>query len=295
MNAARGEGPHAPQVPGGRTLKYTLHFELFGVENLMDYGQLYNQRVAATYDEDCLGLLAGARRLAIAQLVASDLAPTATVLDLGVGTGESLCALLPRFPHGRKIGIDLSGKMIEAAQRKLAFEAHVDDACNVGAHVPAGSVDLVLAHFLTSFVSRPRLFSAAATALRPGGLFSVVSTTTEAFLKIRNWIGQFLDDPAGVQAANPSPETGAALAEELRTAGFEILAIETFRQPVIFASFEETIGWGIRSGFFAHSIEAIGLDRLAPIAHLPGIFPFEEEYVGVAILAAPIGSGTALG
>ena len=50
----------------------------------MDYGRLYDEHVADTYDEDALGLLAGARNLAIAQIIASALPAHATILDLGV-------------------------------------------------------------------------------------------------------------------------------------------------------------------------------------------------------------------
>ena len=69
------------------------------------------------------------------------------------------------------IGIDLSARMIEAAQRKLPLEAHVDDACNAEKHVPAASVDLTLAHFLTTFVDRPRLFRTAAATLHQKDCF----------------------------------------------------------------------------------------------------------------------------
>lgn len=253
----------------------------------MDYGKLYDEQVAGTYDEDELGLLAGARSLALWQIAASDLPVDATVVDLGVGTGETLVALTPRFPEGRFVGIDLSAGMIEIARGKLDFEWHVDDACNVGAHVPAGTADLVVAHFLTTFVDRPRLFEAARATLGEGGLFSVVSTTGEAFAKLSAVVDSFLGASVA-RAASPAPADTEALVAEVRAVGFEVKAIEVFRKPVRFESFEECLAWGVRSGFFAHAIEAIGIDRVMGYADVPGIFPLDDEYVGVALLAAPI-------
>jgi len=252
----------------------------------MDYGQLYDRHVADTYDEDTLGLLAGGRNLAVAQIAESALPADATVLDLGVGTGQTLTAIAPRFPQARMIGIDLSPRMIAAAQGKLPFDAHVDDACNAGRYVPAHSVDLVIAHFLTSFVHRPSLFGTAHAVLKPGGLLSVVSTTSEAFHRARVGVDQLLGNAGIIDQVSPSPETGAVLRAEIEAAGFEIRSLETFRRPIIFPSFDETLKWGLQSGFFAHAVEAIGLEKVSALAPLTeGMFPFHDEYVGVAILA----------
>jgi SAM-dependent methyltransferase len=249
----------------------------------MHYGRLYDEQVADSYDEDTLGLLTGVRSLAVNQILGSGIGTSPAILDLGVGTGETLRALAPHCTDARMIGIDLSARMIEVAQQKLAFTAHVDDACNAGAHIPAGSIDLALAHFLTSFVDRPRLFSVARETLKPGALFSVVSTPHAAFGKIRSIASKVLSSEA-VAAAAPAP-TEEELLAEVEAAGFEIVATDVFRSPVKFVGFDQAVEWGMKSGFFAQSIAAIGLDRLRPFAKLPGIFPISDQYVGVALLA----------
>jgi predicted TPR repeat methyltransferase len=252
----------------------------------MHYGRLYDEQVADSYDEDALGLLAGVRSLGVAQIFEARVADDAVVLDLGVGTGATLSALAPRIPNARMIGIDLSVRMIEIAQRKLPFEAHVDDACNAGARVPAASVDLVLAHFLTSFVDRPSLFGAARGTLKAGGLFSVVSTPHAAFKNVRQIVGALLGE-AAVNAAAPAP-TVDELTAEVQGAGFEILASNSFQRAVEFQSFDEAVEWGMKSGFFAQGIDAIGLDTIRQFADTPGVFPLADEYVGVALLARAI-------
>jgi SAM-dependent methyltransferase len=251
-------------------------------------GQLYDEQIADTYDIDALGLLSGARALSVAQLERCGLAADTSILDLGVGTGESLIQLAKLFPSGRKVGIDLSARMIEIAQSKLAFDAHVDDACNAGAYVAPASIDLAVCHFLTTFVDRPRLFRVARTALRPGGLFSVVSTPDEAFATLRKHVAPIVGE-AALHAANPAPKSAEALADELVAAGFEVRSLERFRRRIVFETFEQTFTWGLKSGFFTHLIAALDMDRLTAFATGDGakLFPFEDEYVGVVILASP--------
>jgi SAM-dependent methyltransferase len=249
----------------------------------MHFGRLYDERVADSYDEDTLGLLAGVRSLAVGQILTTGVVDNPTVLDLGVGTGETLRVLAPHLAGAHMIGIDLSARMIEIAHQKLEFEAHIDDACNAAAHVAAATVDLALAHFLTSFVDRPKLYAAARSTLKPGALFSVVSTPHAAFGKFRTIAGTVLGADT-VAAAAPAP-TEAELAAEVTAAGFDILATDTFRSTIEFAGFDEVVDWGMKSGFLAQSISAIGLDRLRPFASMPGLFPLSDEYVGVALLA----------
>jgi len=252
----------------------------------MHYGQLYDEQVAASYDDDALGLLAGVRSIGVAQILEAGVPADAVMLDLGVGTGESLRALAHSAAPARMIGIDLSPRMIEIAQRKVSFEAHIDDACNAEAHVAPGSVDISLAHFITSFVDRPRLFGAARATLKPGGLFSVLSTPYAAFANIRRIVRALLGDEV-VNAAAPAP-TLDELTADLHGAGFAVLSADTFRCPVEFRSFDEAVTWGMKSGFFTQAIDAIGLDRIRQFADMPGVFPLADEYLGVAVLARAI-------
>lgn len=254
-----------------------------------DYGQIYDEKVAATYDQDSWGLLAGGRALAMDQIRRLGLPENTSVLDLGVGTGSSLSELAKAFPLGRRVGIDLSARMIASAREKIAFEAHVDDACNAGAHVAPGSIDLVLAHFLTTFVDRSRLFGVVKAALAPNGFFSVVSTPGEAFGKVTGYAAALVGQDA-IRAASPAPLTVDSLAEELRAAGFEVCEVERFRRPIVFEGVDHLMSWGVRSGFFAHTFEALGTDRMEQLrsfAEGSGLFPLEDEYVSGVILARP--------
>lgn len=258
-------------------------------EARIDVGRLYDAKVADTYDQDAWGLLAGGRALAMQQIERCGLAEDCAVLDLGVGTGESLCTLAKMFPRCRRIGVDLSARMIARAQEKISFEAHVDDACNADAHVASGSLDLVLAHFLTTFVDRAKLFAVARKVLRSGGLLSIVSTPGEAFAKVNGYANAMVGEEV-MADANPAPKSVESLAEEVRAAGLEVRQIERFRRPIVFETVDQTLEWGTKSGFFAHTFEALGAERLAqlrPMVESAGIFPIEDEYVAAVILASP--------
>ncbi len=252
----------------------------------MDYGKLYDDRVADTYDADALGLLTGVRSLALAQIRGAALPDDATIVDLGAGTGLTLVALADRFPRSRMIAIDLSARMLETARKRLKLEAHVDDVCNLGRHVAPASVDLALAHFLTTFVDRPRFFRSTAAALRPGGLISVVSTTGDAFRGVRTNVDRLLGQVGLSARLSPAPEDAASLGAELEAAGFAVVEQETFRKPVVFRNFDEGLQWGTESGFFAHAVESLGPLKLKLLSALSrGLFPFHDEYVGSALLA----------
>ena len=79
--------------------------------------------------------------------------------------------------------------------------------------------------------------------------------------------------------------------QELRDAGFEIRTRETFRRAIVFQSFEEALEWGLKSGFFAHAVAGLGMEKVSMLSGLTkGMFPFHDEYVGIAILAARRGA-----
>ncbi|WP_435134967.1 class I SAM-dependent methyltransferase [Actinacidiphila sp. bgisy144] len=101
-----------------------------------------------------------------------------TALDLGCGEGGDAIWLAGQ--GWRVVGVDISRKALERAA------AHAEDAGLTGqvewrrhdlaADFPAGSYDLVSAHFLHSPVEMPReaILRSAAAAVAPGGVLLVV-------------------------------------------------------------------------------------------------------------------------
>jgi trans-aconitate 2-methyltransferase len=100
-------------------------------------------------------------------------AETATVLDVGCGTGrvtEDLAALVPR---GRVLAIDASPDMVELARRRLGDRAEVwcQDVLELDLDQPADAiVSTATLHWVTD---HDELWRRLARALRPGGVLEV--------------------------------------------------------------------------------------------------------------------------
>ena len=98
------------------------------------------------------------------------IAPDATVLDVGCGTGRVTEALLALVPRGRVLALDASQEMVELARRRLGDRATVwrQDVLDLELEEP---VDAVMSTAALHWVGdHDRLWARLARALRPGGV-----------------------------------------------------------------------------------------------------------------------------
>lgn len=227
--------------------------------------RIYN-RVADRYDEDWSGLYAAARKHCLGQIIehADELDRPAT-LDLGVGTGNSLKELRDLLPLGECTGLDVSAGMLQRSADKLDNGARLlqADAVDAIRYVPPESIDLLLCHFLLSFVDASRLYQTAYRLLRPGAMISL-ATSTRGSLR-ETYSGRFsraarlLGVQRAVNAAS-TPADHSECLEELRAHGFDIVAERLYRQPVSFDSFADVRDWALNSGWAAAALDdRIGL------------------------------------
>jgi ubiquinone/menaquinone biosynthesis C-methylase UbiE len=252
----------------------------------MDIGELYDEHIADTYDSDALGLLRGGRELALQQLAPHLRALEGdVVVDLALGTGESLLALKPRLPGARLHGIDISARMLAVARQKLP-EVHTihDDAARVGQHFGPGSVDVALMHFLTTYIDARAVIRDVAIALKPGGYLSLVSSTYESFPAIHALALSVLP-PELIKSVNPAPEGGAELAELMRAAGLDVVEQANFERPIAFEGPAELALWGMQSGFFTHVLSVLPPAQLQALASQSEHFPLQDRYQAAALLA----------
>ncbi len=97
------------------------------------------------------------------------IAPDATVLDVGCGTGRVTEALLELVPRGRVLAFDASAEMVELARGRLGERAQVwcQDVLDLVLDEP---VDAIVSTATFHWVGdHDRLWAALAGSLRPGG------------------------------------------------------------------------------------------------------------------------------
>lgn len=251
----------------------------------MNIGKLYDESIASTYDNDENALLSGARALALRQIethVAA--AEMRAVVDLAVGTGESLVAIRRLFPEAELHGIDLSEEMLRIATTKLDFNAVHDDVVNTGRHVAPATMNLALMHFLTTFIDGKEVVGKTSETLVPGGYYSIVSSTFEAFPAVYG-LAKMIFPEEFIRSKNPAPENTDEVVSFCTHAGLEIVAVERFTKEVAFADFQDFYRFGMTSGFFAHILCHLDEAQLAGLASIPNIFPLTDQYSASVVLA----------
>jgi trans-aconitate 2-methyltransferase len=101
------------------------------------------------------------------------IAPDATVLDVGCGTGRVTEAIFEIVPHGRVLAMDASADMVALARERLGDRAEVwcVDALELEVDEP---VDAIVSTAALHWVpDHDRLWTRLARALRPGGVLEI--------------------------------------------------------------------------------------------------------------------------
>jgi tRNA (cmo5U34)-methyltransferase len=97
-----------------------------------------------------------------------------SVLDLGIGTGETLAVVLEAHGGASAVGVDKNEAMLGAARQRLAGAALELRVANLTDSLPAGPFDLVVSALAIHHLEGPdkaALFGRIAGVLRRGGCF----------------------------------------------------------------------------------------------------------------------------
>jgi tRNA (cmo5U34)-methyltransferase len=97
-----------------------------------------------------------------------------SLLDLGIGTGETLAAVLEFHPGVAAVGVDKNDAMLAAAAQRLAGEFLELRVAELSEPLPPGPFDLVVSALAIHHLDGPDkadLFGRVHEVLRPGGRF----------------------------------------------------------------------------------------------------------------------------
>ncbi len=182
-------------------------------------------------------------------------APSATVLDVGCGTGRVTELLLELVPQGRVLAIDASEDMVALARERLGARAEV--WCQSALELELREeVDLVVSTAALHWVpEHDRLWAVLARALRRGGRVEAQCGGAGNIARVREAIEQAAREHAP-QLVGFSPwvfATPEETEQRLRRAGFGSIRCWLQERP----TYPEDIG-----GFVRTSILAAHLERL---------------------------------
>jgi len=261
-------------------------------------------RIAEHYDEDWSGLYARARADCINQIVSQPGkggSPPDTV-DLGIGTGNALRDLQQRIPLGYCTGFDVSRGMLSQAAQNLNGKVQLihDDATRATSYLPAESQDLALCHFLLDFADIDHLLGTVQNLLRPGGLFSLATSTQQSLSEVHRIHYPRSSRLIGIQRAvrkSNTPLDHRQCLKRLEDSGFEIVAEKLQRQPVCFESFTDVRCWALDSGWAASFLDdSLGMRKFCNRAAftiadmlIPSFYPFDAtSEISIVLARRPI-------
>jgi trans-aconitate 2-methyltransferase len=192
------------------------------------------------------------------------LAPEATVLDVGCGTGRVTEKLLELVPRGRVLAIDASAEMVELARGRLGERAEVwcQDALELELDQP---VDAIVSTAALHWVpEHDRLWVRLARALRPGGVLEIQCGGEGNIDGVREVIDAVARDSAP-ELVDFSPWVFASPAQtqpRLHDAGFTDIRCWLQERP----TYPEDVDAFVRTSILAAHLERLPAERREPFA-----------------------------
>ncbi len=187
------------------------------------------------------------------------IAPDATVLDVGCGTGRVTEQLLELAPRGRVLAFDASPDMVELARARLGDRAEVwcQDVLSLELHE---AVDVVVSNAVLHWVTdHPRMWVALAAALRTGGRLEIQCGGLGNIAQVRQVIDRVASD-AFPELVGWSPWEFAApdvTQARLQSAGFTKIRCWLQNRP----TYPDDVGSFVRTSILAAHLERLPEER----------------------------------
>ena len=186
-------------------------------------------------------------------------APDATILDVGCGTGRVTESLLALVPAGRVLAIDADVEMVELARARLRDQAEVwcQDVLELDLAEP---VDVIVSTAALHWVTdHERLWQRLAAALRPEGMLEVQCGGAGNIARVREVIQSVARDTAP-ELVGWSPwefATAEDTERRLGQAGFASIRCWLQERP----TYPQDVGSFVRTSILAAHIARLPEER----------------------------------
>lgn len=189
------------------------------------------------------------------------------ILETAAGTGIATRAVSAALPTAEIIATDINPGVVEFAAQRFQSECVTFQAADAQ-ELPFGeaSFDLVLCLFgIMFFPDKVRANEEARRVLRPGGRYVLVTFNRLALNPVPKAAGEavatlFAEDPRYMERGPFSYTDAAVVEQDLRSAGFQNIELETVEVPSVVSARDAAHGIVLGSPFRAE------IERLDPSA-----------------------------
>lgn len=222
----------------------------------------YRQDVAEKFHRDPFAIYEKTRQEALQQLQQLQLSDLPQVLDIGAGTGDSLQAIQQQFVTDKLYAMDISADMLALARKRLPnLETILGTIDQLPKHLAAETCDLVMSQFILAYVDADQLFQQAKRVLKPGGIYSIATTTTQCFGKTLERIlrkEKSLLNKLTVRASRDNveaeresvPKDMASFCDYAKQQGFKVLQAREMQHDLRFYNWRELWAYAYDAGWF---------------------------------------------
>ncbi len=231
---------------------------------LMSIEKVYD-RVAKHYNQELSAEVLHKANNAGFDLLTKQKKEINSILALGVGDGVYTKPYAKAYQSAEIAGVDISAKMLKAAQQRLNCQTFHGDISKVSTLIGSKSFDLALAHFICAYVEPEVILSQAYNCLNDNGLVSFVSNTMHSFPHLMRVYNQYIDKQTFIAKTLSKhidstltdvfvPNSLQELTQKISNGGFDVLDKRHMTIDITFSSMDDFTAFFIHGGWFASGL-----------------------------------------